>query len=189
MFRRRGSRQSRRLVVLPRVLIAVLSTAAVAHPGIRVDAPSPNLANTSLVAETRRLRAETWRWQRLMGARLSPSASGELAPSATYRRWVWRLWKKRSAAARRQAQSPPHAAEWQCIHGHEAAWNDPDPPYYGGLQMDLGFQRAWGADLLAAKGTADRWTPLEQMWVAERAYRSGLGFSPWPNTAAMCGLS
>ena len=75
-----------------------------------------------------------------------------------------------------------------CIHGYEGAWNDPGAPYYGGLQMDLEFQRAWGSELLARKGTADHWTPLEQMWVAERAYRSGLGFTPWPNTARMCGV-
>ena len=60
--------------------------------------------------------------------------------------------------------------------------------YYGGLQMNMEFQRTYGAELLARKGTADRWTPLEQIWVAERAYRSGLGFQPWPNTARMCGL-
>ena len=34
---------------------------------------------------------------------------------------------------------------------------------------------------------ADHWTPIEQMWVAERAYRSGRGFYPWPNTARYCG--
>jgi len=31
-------------------------------------------------------------------------------------------------------------------------------------------------------------SPLEQMWVAERAYRNGRGFYPWPNTARYCGL-
>ncbi len=60
--------------------------------------------------------------------------------------------------------------------------------YYGGLQMDIEFQRMYGADLLRRKGTADRWTPIEQIWVAERAYRSGRGFYPWPNTARSCGL-
>jgi hypothetical protein len=54
--------------------------------------------------------------------------------------------------------------------------------------MDLSFQRTYGADLLRKKGTANRWTPLEQIWVAERAYRSGRGFHPWPNTARACGL-
>ena len=41
---------------------------------------------------------------------------------------------------------------------------------------------------LLRKGLADRWTALEQMWVAERAHRSGRGYGPWPNTARSCGL-
>jgi hypothetical protein len=60
--------------------------------------------------------------------------------------------------------------------------------YYGGLQMDLAFQRLYGPELLRRKGTANRWTAYEQMWVAERAHRSGRGFHPWPNTARYCGL-
>ena len=54
--------------------------------------------------------------------------------------------------------------------------------------MDIDFQRAYGPELLRRKGTANRWTAVEQMWVAERAYRSGRGFYPWPNTARYCGL-
>ena len=69
-----------------------------------------------------------------------------------------------------------------------AAGSTPNAPYYGGLQMDLGFQRAYGAKLLETKGTADNWSPLEQMWVAERAHASGRGFYPWPNTARYCNL-
>jgi hypothetical protein len=60
--------------------------------------------------------------------------------------------------------------------------------YYGGLQMDISFQRTYGGELLRRKGTANRWTAAEQMWVAERAYESGRGFYPWPNTARSCGL-
>jgi hypothetical protein len=54
--------------------------------------------------------------------------------------------------------------------------------------MDISFQRHYGARSAAAKGTANHWTPLEQMWVAEHAHRSGRGFYPWPNTARACGL-
>ena len=54
--------------------------------------------------------------------------------------------------------------------------------------MNIAFQRQYGGHLLQRKGTADRWSPVEQMWVAERAYRSGRGFYPWPNTARSCGL-
>ena len=54
--------------------------------------------------------------------------------------------------------------------------------------MDISFQREYGPELLRRKGTADSWTAVEQMWVAERAHRSGRGFYPWPNTARNCGL-
>ena len=54
--------------------------------------------------------------------------------------------------------------------------------------MDVSFQRRYAPRLYRRKGTADHWTPLEQIWAAERARRSGLGFSPWPNTARLCGV-
>ncbi len=84
--------------------------------------------------------------------------------------------------------NPPHEAAWRCIHRHEGRWNDPNAPYYGGLQMSKEFQRAYGRYLLRRMGTADKWKPTEQMWIAVRAYRSGTGFHPWPNTARYCGL-
>jgi hypothetical protein len=54
--------------------------------------------------------------------------------------------------------------------------------------MDISFQRTYGSYLLRTKGYAHRWTPIEQMWVAERAHRSGRSFHPWPNAARSCGL-
>ena len=134
-------------------------------------------------------RRRTWRWQRLMGKPRTPySNSVRVNPNPDYHRWVRDLWKRRSVRARKLAKRPPHRPAWLCIHRYEGAWTDPNPPYYGGLQMDLSFQRHYGRWLLRRKGTANRWTPLEQMWVAERAYRSGRGFYPWPNTARYCGL-
>ena len=97
-------------------------------------------------------------------------------------------WQRLAVKARRLAQHPPHYGDFMCIHHYEGSWTDSGGPYYGGLQMDLGFQRAYGGDLLRRRGTVDNWTPLEQMWVAERAYQSGRGFYPWPNTARWCGL-
>ena len=142
-----------------------------------------------LLPEIARQQRETWRWQRLMTTPRTPSSgSARRSRVVAYRRWVLRLWRKRATGARRQAANPPHRAAWLCIHRHEGPWNDPNAPYYGGLQMDISFQHAYGADLLRRKGTADKWTPVEQMWVAERAYRSGRGFSPWPNTARACGV-
>jgi hypothetical protein len=178
------------------LLAAVLLAGAAA-----LDAPDVSRAGSRAVAsaampsgylldEIARYRRETWRWQGLMDLRRTPAASNaRRVSSPRYRRWVLRLWLRRAVLHRRKAARPPHRAAWQCIHRYEGAWNDPDPPYYGGLQMDLGFQRRYGADLVRRKGTADRWTPVEQMWVAERALRRGRGFSPWPNAASICGLA
>jgi hypothetical protein len=122
-----------------------------------------------------------------MSLPLSRVHENKTDPSAAYRRWVAALWKHKALRTRAKAVSPPHLAAWRCIHRYEAAWDDPNPPYYGGLQMDVRFQLTYGRALFARKGTADHWTPLEQMWVAEKALR-GVGFSAWPNTARMCGL-
>jgi hypothetical protein len=78
-----------------------------------------------------------------------------------------------------------------CIHRGEGRWNDPDAPYYGGLQMGWWFMRTYGAQLLSRKGTADKWTPLEQMHVAEHAYRrEGHSrhwlYHQWPRSAPPC---
>ena len=75
-----------------------------------------------------------------------------------------------------------------CIHRYEGAWNDTGDPYWGGLQMDWDFMSTYGGDLLRAKGPASNWTPAEQISVAIRAYNSGRGFGPWPNTRLSCGL-
>jgi hypothetical protein len=100
------------------------------------------------------------------------------------------LWRSRAAAARAKVAHPPHFDQWMCIHSHEATWTSHDSGHnghYGGLQMSFEFMRGYGPELYAAKGTADHWTPLEQMWVAERAWQVR-GFNPWPTTARMCGL-
>jgi hypothetical protein len=146
-------------------------------------------ADGGLVRQIHHYRRATWRWQSVMGVRRTPPARAAVKdPSHRYKVWVRNLWKHRARRARHRAAHPPHLAGWLCIHRHEGAWHDPNGPYYGGLQMDLGFQRTYGARLLRMKGTADNWTPLEQMWVAERAHRNGRGYYPWPNTARYCGL-
>jgi hypothetical protein len=146
------------------------------------------LMSTTLV-EIRAARDEVWRWQAVMSTPKTAYAGlAEQSRSLAFRRRVLALWSERALSTRTLAQHPPRLEDWLCIHRYEGAWNDPNGPYYGGLQMDIGFQHAYGAALLRRKGTADHWTPLEQIWVAERAYRSGRGFYPWPNTARYCGL-
>jgi hypothetical protein len=53
--------------------------------------------------------------------------------------------------------------------------------------MDRTFIRTYAPSALLKRGWANRWSALEQMWVAERAHRTR-GFYPWPNTARYCGL-
>jgi resuscitation-promoting factor RpfB len=140
------------------------------------------------------LRRATWRWQQLMGKERTRTTYDERrSTDEAYRHWVRKLWQRRARAAAHRAANPPRRAAWMCIHRYERhpgqGWaTHTGNGYYGGLQMDISFQRAYGPELLRRKGTADKWTAIEQMWVAERAYRSGRGFYPWPNTARYCGL-
>ncbi|MDX6493093.1 MAG: Transglycosylase-like domain [Gaiellaceae bacterium] len=138
--------------------------------------------------EITRFRVETWHWQRLTGARLTPAPSrrlSSLTPSAVQRTAT--EWRIRLAEAHENAMHPPHLQQFLCIHHYEGSWTDTGEPYYGGLQMDRGFQQTYGGWLYATKGTADHWTPIEQIWTAEKALKSR-GFWPWPNTARYCGL-
>jgi len=147
-----------------------------------------NLTARELIGRIDRLRRATWHWQAVLGERRTPTShSARHIEDRAYRLWVLTLWRRRAAGAWTRARRPPHKRQWLCIHRYEGAWDNPDAPYYGGLQMDLGFQQTYGAYLLRTKGTADNWTPLEQMWVAERAHETR-GFSPWPNTARYCDL-
>lgn len=78
---------------------------------------------------------------------------------------------------------PPHYYGWLCIHSREGAWNsNTGNGYYGGLQAQSGWGGVRFMHLLS---------PIEQMWVAERAYRKS-GYSSawlrdqWPNTYPPC---
>ena len=167
-------------------LAAVVSAAAVPATGPGdVAAASHDVRVVQLVDK---YRQATWRWQRLMRVPLTP-ARQRSSSRETFRRATVRVWRQRAKRAYRRAHNPPREAAWLCIHRHEAAWTaNTGNGYYGGLQMDMSFQRAYGRRLLVRKGLAHRWLPIEQIWVAVRAYRSGRGFYPWPNTARRCGL-
>ena len=99
-------------------------------------------------------------WQRVMGRPLTREL--EDPPADPARRLE--AWRALAATTRRRAQNPPHKLAWLCIHRFEGAWHDPNAPYYGGLQMDVQFQRTYAPVLFRLKGTADHWTPLEQIW-------------------------
>ena len=178
--------------------LALLATALAVCFAVRAnDAPGAArvLANAQpdawILNDIHVYRSHTWRYQTLMGAPRTPySGAVETDPSLNYKLWVRDLWRSRAARVKKRfASGPPHRREWECIHHYEGSWTaHTGNGYYGGLQMDITFQQAYAPRLLRKKGTANRWTPLEQMWVAERAHRSGRGFYPWPNTARYCGL-
>ena len=135
-----------------------------------------------------RFRADTRHWLTVMRGRPPANLSRSLAGRSLSRlRELARRWRRRADWAQWHAKHPPDLRGWLCIHRYEGSWADPGSPYWGGLQMDLSFQETYGGWLLLHKGTADHWSPLEQIWVAVRASRVR-GFSPWPNTARYCGL-
>jgi len=144
--------------------------------------------------QTRRIERATTRrryWLRVMHRPAPPPVADlarlELPQLRRAADWQWR----RARGLARTAHHPPHLVAWRCIQRYETggSWRtNTGNGYYGGLQMDRSFQLAYGAWLYRTKGTAEHWTPVEQMWTAERAHASGRGFTPWPNTARACGV-
>jgi len=179
---------SLRLLVLAGIVLLAVAALTGAN---RANATVQRVAT---VAQIDDLRQTTWRWQRLMRVPRTPTSYVErrnVDPVSRSR--LFDLWRMRAHHAELRAQDPPHELAWRCIMRHETlyagAWHaNTGNGYYGGLQMDVTFQRHFAPELLRAKGTADNWSPVEQMWVAERAQRVGLGFTPWPNTARACGV-
>ncbi|MDQ2935413.1 MAG: hypothetical protein M3R49_10645 [Chloroflexota bacterium] len=182
--------QKRVLLPMLAVLLAVAATASAlaaatdpprkrAFPKTTVKIAPRRHVNPRV---TRRLRDATWRWQIVIGLRRAHSA----APLDTRRALLY--WRRQARHVRKVAVRPPHKRGWLCIHHFEGSWRDGNDPYWGGLQMDRSFMRSYAPRLLLRRGWANRWTALEQMWVAERAHRSGRGYGPWPNTARYCGL-
>ena len=190
----------RRLLAAACVLVLAFGAGAIAPNSKADDAPAsaatpPRVdSGNAVLAKIKKLRRTTWRWERLMRVRRSrASGAAERTPDLDARLLILNAWKTKARKRARQVHNPPHKRAWLCIYRHERhprmGWRtSTGNGFYGGLQMDMSFQRTYGRDLLHRKGTANRWTPLEQIWVAVRAYRAGRGFYPWPNTARACGL-
>jgi hypothetical protein len=145
----------------------------------RAQAKEPRRVSPRLI---RHYRTVTWHWQAVMG---KPKTRHSVWPNTGR---TMRLWRRTARTAYAAYANPPHKRAWLCIHRFEGSWRDSGDPYWGGLQMDRSFMYGYAPHHLLRRGLADRWSPLEQMWVAERAYRSGRGFYAWPHTARMCGL-
>ena len=166
-----GAAKAADSLTAPKVLAKAAKPAARAHRRPHVD--------RRLLAHYVRV---TRRWQRVMGVRTA-------RPAVAVTMRSFRAWRRLARRTYATYAHPPHRRGWLCIHRYEAGWADSGDPYWGGLQMDRGFMEFYAPKHLLRRGWADRWSPLEQMWVAERAYRGGRGFYPWPNTARLCGLS
>lgn len=99
-------------------------------------------------------------------------------------------WKhRRIVYGRALARRAPVYRALLCIHRGEGSWTAyaPSGPYYGGLQMNRGFELAYGARYVRRFGDALRWRPGLQIAVGYRAVRH-VGYSPWPATRVACGV-
>jgi hypothetical protein len=139
-----------------------------------------------------------------------PVSTEQVRPrsESTYQGKTAKWWAKRAVQARRDAnkrgqtirrlqhaqlRASAHFFSWMagadCVHRHESIrWEAATGNgYYGGMQADLGFQRAYAPDHLARWGTANNWPWWAQL---EMAYRGWLfrGWQPWPATSRACGL-
>jgi hypothetical protein len=156
------------------------------------DAPSLHASLGKRLSYTRQLTLK------LRGIYPGTVTSGFAHAHGRTGRSTFRLWQERSARAlvlvsEHGYARPPVPAfleqAFTCIHRYEGAWTaNTGNGYYGGLQMDRPFQSRYGADYVRRWGTADNWPAWAQLIAAVRAYRSGRGFGPWPNTARACGL-
>jgi hypothetical protein len=163
------------------------------HRRLAVAIPKPPRTHSALsqrIAYARRLTLEL---RRIYPGSVSRRFAHARARTGTA---TLQLWQRRLAAATAQVLRYGHrplprtlSSAFLCIHHYEGAWNaNTGNGYYGGLQMDRRFQSLYGSDFLARWGTADNWPAWAQLQVAARAYQSGRGFYPWPNTARACGL-
>jgi hypothetical protein len=169
------------------------STAASTTASLPISARARTRAIARWNRHIRRFKAGTRRWLTVIRGRPPATVARTLAlhsaaPSLARLHWLANAWRHREHAVWWRANHPPALNAWLCIHRYEGSWTDTGSPYWGGLQMDLSFQETYGGWLLRHKGTADHWSPLEQIWVAVRASRVR-GFSPWPSTAYFCGVA
>ena len=184
-MRRQPVRTAVAAVVVIGLAVAGLTTVDVGRTARKNVDPSAG----GVVRKIKRYQRATWRWQRLMGVPRTPNRKRYLrVRDREYRVHVLRQWRRRAIRAKRRAHDPPHERHWRCLQRHEGPWRDAWDPYWGGLQMDRTFMRQYAPRHLLRRGWANTWTPVEQMWVAERALRAGRGFYPWPHTARLCGF-
>jgi hypothetical protein len=162
-----------------------------------VKLPAAPGIHASLSRRIAYARTLTTRLQKISSSGIetrSLASAAKLPPTQRLYRWQVKAATATLTVSRQATHLSVVAPRWLttafiCIHGFEGAWNaNTGNGYYGGLQMDSGFMRHYGAPYVRRWGTADRWPAWAQIAAAVRAYRAGRGFYPWPNTARACGL-
>jgi hypothetical protein len=91
------------------------------------------------------------------------------------------------ASASARSEHPGIVRNLLCIHRYEGRWDDPGWPYWGGLQMDRNFMRAYGRRFYRRWGTADHWPRWAQLEAGVRGVLAR-GYQPWPRSGRTCGL-
>jgi hypothetical protein len=157
---------------------------------VRKDNPEPTCNKWEILKGIRFYRASMWTWEWQEGK--GPSRVTKIQPEwgCAFFRWFGARSREKARLAKKSFEEwfSRTYAKWECIHSGEGSWRDPNSPYYGGLQMDISFQRSHGSVWLKLWGTADNWPVWAQLRAAEDAFHDGRGFNPWPNTARNCGL-
>ena len=106
-----------------------------------------------MVRQIHHYRRATWRWQSVMGLRRTPATRAAVKdPSHRYKVWV-----RNSGSTARSGHAAWRHIRRTCLPGSAStATRAPGTirsgPYYGGLQMDLGFQHTYGARAPAHQG-------------------------------------
>ena len=175
-----------------RAYLAERRAVAAIHARLLVRLPHAPALHARLFERVSYSRRLALSLRRIYPGRVTRRFAQAHAPTA---RATLRLWQRRSAsAAVGVSLHEPAIPAWLhdsflCIHRFEGAWNsNTGNGYYGGLQMDRTFQSLYGSEFVDRLGTADNWPVWAQLQAAVRAYKSGRGFTPWPNTARVCGL-
>ena len=143
---------------------------------------------TGVVRKIKRYQRATWRWQRLMGVPRTPNRRRYLK----IRDREYRVQSSTSGDGEQPGRSAGRTTLHTKVRGAASSATRGLGAIHttrtGEAQMDRTFMRQYAPRHLLRRGWANTWTPIEQMWVAERAIRAGRGFYPWPHTGRMCGL-
>jgi hypothetical protein len=182
-------------LIVAAMMLAATAHSASADTSTQLQGTVPVATTTSQQAAVQlwrsRVRAHRVRavsYAASLGVLLHPGRIEMRTTGIAYLQWMSLHWRVRAHGllAVRSRRFPALL----CIHHYEGSWVAYSPAgYYGGFQMSRTFMQHWGADKLAKYGGRDAryWSPADQMAVASRAV-AHLGYSPWPNTAAACGL-